>query len=369
MLVLAKLLLSGYYGFGNLGDEAILASTVEALRRRAPEIDISVLSARPDETSASHGIRAFNRMSPLDLVSAIGSSDLVVFGGGSLLQDATSFRSLLYYITFIYLARALGKPLVVYANGIGPLNSPMAKRLTRAALLTAREITLRDPESLTVLRELGLDTGARITVTADPAFLLEPAPPHRIEEIMAREGLKGRDGIVWLALRGGQDENFYKAVGEAVKVMRREGLCPALLVMQDRDLPPSESVERSLELKGERPVPLVKDVRPAEALGLLEKGFFSFGMRLHTLILSAHAEVPFLGVDIDPKIGAFCRMVGNPALPDPRTGPPRDIVEEFRQFVGSRSRYLSAIKDRVPDLRRMAEENIEMVLRVLYSSV
>jgi len=369
VLVLAKLLLSGYYGFGNLGDEAILASTVEALRRRAPGIDISVLSANPEETSASHGIQAFNRMSPLGLLSAIRGSDLVVFGGGSLLQDSTSFRSLLYYIGFIYLARALGKPLVVYANGIGPLHSPMAKRLTRAALLTATEITLRDPESEIVLRELGLDTGSRVSVTADPAFLLTPAPQQRVREILARAGLEGEDKIVWLALRGGQDECFYKALGEAVASMRTEGLCPALLVMQERDLPVSEAVKRSLELKGEKPVPLVKDIRPAEALGLLEKGFFSFGMRLHTLILSAHAEAPFLGVDIDPKIGAFCRMVGNPVLPDPRTGRSQDLIDEFRRFVDSRSRYQSAVKERIPELRRKAEENIDMVLRVLYSTV
>lgn len=366
---MAKLLLSGYYGFGNLGDEAILASTVEALRHRAPGVDISVLSANPDETETSHGVRAFNRMSPAGVVSAIRDSDLVVFGGGSLLQDATSFRSLLYYVAFIYSVRVLGKPLVVYANGIGPLRSRPAKRLSRAALLTAREITLRDPESESVLRELGLDRNAKVTVTADPAFLLTPASPHEIQAIMDRERLDKEDKIVWLALRGGQDESFYRAVGEAAAFLRREGLCPALLVMQERDLFASEAVERSLAAQGEKPVPLVGGVRPREALGLLARGYFSFGMRLHTLILSAHAEVPFLGVDIDPKIGAFCRMVANPTLPDPRLRPCGNLAEELRRFLDIRSRYYTALKEHVPTLRRKAAENIDMILRVLYSTV
>ena len=220
---MAKLLLSGYYGFGNLGDEAILASTVEAIGRRAPGVDISVLSANPSETSVSHGIKAFNRMSPGGVVSAIRASDLVVFGGGSLLQDATSFRSLSYYIAFIYLTKVLGKPLVVYANGIGPLRSALGKRLTRAALLTAREITLRDPESESVLRQLGVGIDAKVTVTADPAFLLTPAPPTRTREILASHGLDQERDIVWLALRGGQEDGFYRAVAEAVTLLRSEG--------------------------------------------------------------------------------------------------------------------------------------------------
>lgn len=222
---MAKLLLSGYYGFGNLGDEAILASTVEAVGRRAPEVGVAVLSANPGETSASHGIQAFNRMSPKGVTSAIRMSDLVVFGGGSLLQDSTSFRSLSYYIAFIYLVKALGKPLVVYANGIGPLRSKVGRRLTGAALRTAKEITLRDPESESVLRDLGVGVDTRVTVTADPAFLLTPSSPSRIAEIMAAHGLDGEDRIVWLALRGGQDERFYRGVAEAVAFLRSTGFC------------------------------------------------------------------------------------------------------------------------------------------------
>lgn len=359
---MAKLLLSGYYGFGNLGDEAILASTIEELGRKDPSLEISVLSANPRETERSHGVKAFDRMSPVQVMSAMKAADLIVFGGGSLLQDSTSFRSLVYYLAIIFLARTLKKPLVVYANGIGPLNSSIGRRLTRAALSTAKEITLRDPESLDILRELGVEQNTR--VTADPAFLLTPAAPERVREILQSVSLNPGDRIVWLALRGGQEREFYSEFPQVTVFLRSQGLRPALLVMQDRDLDVAELLNSTLKSKGDDPLPLVKNLRPREALGLLGSGEFCFGMRLHTLILSAHAGVPFMGVEIDPKIGAFCRMVGNPALPDPRKAS-IDLLGEVQEFLSGRDDYESALKERLPGIRALAEENVDMIIRSL----
>jgi polysaccharide pyruvyl transferase CsaB len=359
---LTKLLLSGYYGFGNLGDEAILASTIEEIGRKAPSVEVLVLSANPCETSRSHGVKAFNRMSIREVLSAMKAADLVVFGGGSLLQDSTSFRSLAYYLSIIFLAKALAKPLVVYANGIGPLHSALGKRLTRAALLTANKITLRDPESLTVLDELGV--AARARVTADPAFLLTAAPTDRVRDILSAHSLDPKEKLVWLALRGGQESSFYGGLPPVIEFLRSEGFRPGLLVMQERDREISEWVNAVLQSEGGCPLPLVKDLSPREALGLLREGEFCFGMRLHTLILSAHAGVPFIGVEIDPKIGAFCRTVGNPVLPDPRRAR-TDLLEETKAFLANRSQYEARLKDRLPSLRALAEENVDMLLKML----
>lgn len=359
---MAKLLLSGYYGFGNLGDEAILASTIEEMGRKAPSLEVSVLSANPRETARSHGVKAYDRMSVKKVVSAMKSADLVVFGGGSLLQDSTSFRSLAYYLAIIFLAKALSKPLVVYANGIGPLRSALGRRLTRAALATARDITLRDPESLAILDELGVKRPAK--VTADPAFLLTPAPSEEVREILSKENLGEGDRIVWLALRGGQQSSFYQEFAPVTDFLKSQGLRPALIAMQERDVEVSESLNGAIASKGGQPLPLLKDLRPREALGLLKEGTFCFGMRLHTLILSARAEVPFMGVDIDPKIGAFCRMVGNPALPDPRQAR-INLMEETKAFLAHRGDYEAALKSRLPRLRTLAEENIDTILNAL----
>ena len=308
---LTKLLLSGYYGFGNLGDEAILASTIEEIGRKAPSVEVLVLSANPCETSRSHGVKAFNRMSIREVLSAMKAADLVVFGGGSLLQDSTSFRSLAYYLSIIFLAKALAKPLVVYANGIG---CPFSLGKAAHARHSSRQQDHSATESLTVLDELGSSAGKG---AADPAFLLTAAPTDRVRDILSAHSLDPKEKLVWLALRGGQESSFYGGLPPVIEFLRSEGFRPGLLVMQERDREISEWVNTVLQSEGGCPLPLVKDLSPREALGLLREGEFCFGMRLHTLILSAHAGVPFIGVEIDPKIGAFCRTVGNPVLPDP----------------------------------------------------
>ena len=152
-----RILLSGYYGFGNVGDEAILTSTIKTLQLQAPGVQIAVLSNEPAETARTYNVRAMHRMWPHHVLNAISETDLVVFGGGSLLQDDTSLRSLLYYLSVIFLAKIMGKPVIVYANGIGPLHSRLGRFLTRVALNTVKDITVRDQESFKELKKIGVN--------------------------------------------------------------------------------------------------------------------------------------------------------------------------------------------------------------------
>ncbi len=356
-----KVLISGYYGFGNIGDEAILASTVSAIRAKDPSIRITVLSKSPRETARTYGICAVPRMSFAQVVGALRGSDLVIFGGGSLLQDSTSFRSLVYYLSILFLSHLLNKPVVVYANGIGPLTSKTGRNLTRIALSRVKQITVRDFESRDLLRDIGVNR--HIRVTADPAFLLEPAPPARVDEIL--EAQKVGHVSVWLALRPGKAPGtFYRSLANSAARFRTLGLEPCLLIMQERDLGLVESFNRYLGEKGERPVPFLSGLTPAEALGVLQKGEFCVGMRLHTLILSARAGVPYLGVEIDPKIGAFCRMTGCPVLPNP-TLSCSDPEAAVMALAGEREALSRDLGNLLPNLISLARENLDIVLSTL----
>ncbi len=362
-----RVLLSGYYGFGNIGDEAILAATVSSFRSRLPDLGISVLSESPKETARDYGVQAFPRMSPPEVLRAFRSADLVVFGGGSLLQDSTSFRSLAYYLSILLLAKSLGKPVVVYANGIGPLRSSLGRYLTRTLLDTVAQITVRDEESLSLLREIGVRR--RVDVTADPAFLLNPAPASRIQEVLERSGIDTGKPLAWLALRPRRAlGDFYGALARAVSYLRREGLSPCLLVMQGRDMPVVESLNQALSDIMEREVPHVSSLTPAEALGVLERGAFCFGMRLHTLILAARAGVPSIGVEIDPKIGAFCRSLGFPALPDPAHVADTGLEVSIKDFFLSRDKRAGDLQEKLPRLIALAQENVDRVLHTLTRS-
>lgn len=361
---MAKVLLSGYYGFGNVGDEAILASTIENLRAREPGIEISVLSQNPAETTKTYGVKAFGRMSPREIISGLAAADLVVFGGGSLLQDDTSFRSLLYYLSVIFAARALGKPVVVYANGVGPLRSWAGKLLTRFALSLVRRVTVRDLESEWLLKRLHVKKPVR--VTSDPAFLLSPVPADRRNQILKDSGITGASPIVWLALRPGKGpEEFYKSFVPAIALLRAKGYEPCLMVMQEQDKTLVPRLNQWLTEAGQESAPAVFGVSPREVLALLEKSDFCLGMRLHTLILSARAGVPFLGVEIDPKLGAFCRATGCPVLPDPERAAQIDWRFELERFMESKDQLRASLREKLPLFTSLASDNVDMVLETL----
>ncbi len=360
-----RILLSGYYGFGNTGDEAILASTVKALRKARPELELMVLSEHPEETGSTYGVRAFHRMNPAQVLKAVNLADLVVFGGGSLLQDLTSLRSLIYYLSIIRVSHLVGKPVVVYANGIGPISSKIGRVLTRHTLSRVKAITVRDVESKAELRKLGVPL--EVQVTADPAFLLDPSSDHVAESILKEHGVDSSKGIVWIALRHTNTPPWYlQQVVDLVGWLRQESLEPCFLAMQQRDLGVAQILNRELVSSGQEPMGTVSGISPEDALSILEKGEYCLGMRLHTLILSARVQVPFMGVEIDPKIGAFCRGAGCPVLPNPDPARPNfNMRDEFEAFMQDGDNLRQALQQHLPRFRSLAQQNIDMVLACL----
>ena len=167
--------ISGYYGYDNLGDDAILYAISRQLSALEPPVRLTVLSQRPAETAACYGLRAVSRFSPIAVLRAIRKSDLLISGGGSLLQDRTSTRSVRYYLGVIRLAQLLRKPVFLYANGIGPLSREKNRRRVCKCIDSCSGVTLRDSDSLLELRTLGV-TRQDILVTADPAFTLRRRP-------------------------------------------------------------------------------------------------------------------------------------------------------------------------------------------------
>lgn len=361
-----KIVITGYYGFGNTGDEAILDSTVSAIRKARPDLRISVLSHNPQETSARYQVESHERMSLIQIWNEIKSADLLLFGGGSLLQDATSLRSLFYYLGLIYLAHFMGKPVFVYANGIGPLRSKIGRILTRHALQKVREITVRDPESLSLLQTIGVSR--EVKVTADPAFLLEPPKGNEVQDILEENGLEKMDNIVWLSLRNNDSPAWFRDnVLSLLRYLRNNGYEPIFLIMQEVDRGLALSINESLTESGLIPVKILGQLTPQTALGLLAQGRFCIAMRLHTLILSARAGVPFLGIQVDPKIGAFCRTCKCPVLPDPKVSQEVDLVRAFQDLEKVGQQIRGNLSSNLPEFQDLARENIDIVLKIVDS--
>ena len=149
-----KIILSGYYGFANAGDEAVLAALCQILQERLPQAQLVVLSAQPEQTAAALGVRAINRWDKAALRAELQEAALFCSGGGSLLQDVTSVRSVWYYTSLLRLAQKQGVPTIVLAQGLGPLRTRLGCWLTRRALSRCRLLSWRDAASLRLAAEI-----------------------------------------------------------------------------------------------------------------------------------------------------------------------------------------------------------------------
>ncbi len=299
---MADIVIAGYLGFENGGDEVILSVLCSEIRRRHPHVDITVLSVDPKGTRERCRVRSIHRYDMAAIMREFSRSRVFVFGGGSLLQDATSRRSLYYYLFLLRLARRFGMKTMLLANGLGPLLREGSRRRTAAVLEGVDVITLRDHSSAELLFALGVRR-PRISVTADPVFLL------------ARGGVLstgGRHAVISVRhVRRAQTPE--RAVAALCRhVSEKYGLLPLLLPMQiPGDL---EVLRRVAELAG---VPVrIWDAPVSEASlsDIFDGAELTVGMRLHALIFSSVFGVPFVGIDYDPKVASFCREAGMPCV-------------------------------------------------------
>src|SRR3990170_5521393 len=180
------ILISGFYGFGNIGDEAVLAGMVQSLRARLGSVPLIVLSADPGATAAAYAVEAGDRTDLPAILSAMRRSRLFLSGGGSLLQDVTSARSAVYYLGLLRLAQIMGLRTMVYAAGLGPLRRPVIRSLVRRVLDRTDAVAVRDADSAALVRALGSRRGP--ILTADPAVLLSPAEGARAESLLRTAG-------------------------------------------------------------------------------------------------------------------------------------------------------------------------------------
>ncbi|MGL5713087.1 MAG: polysaccharide pyruvyl transferase CsaB, partial [Paraclostridium sp.] len=166
-----KVVISGYYGFDNLGDEAILKSIIMALKEANKNIEITVLSNNPTKTEKNYNVKSINRWNVGEIYKEIRNSDGLISGGGSLLQDVTSSRNVLYYTSIMGLANFLKKPVFIYAQGVGPIHKNINKQIVKYFLNKVKYISLRDEESFELVKNMGVNTTSE--VVPDPVMGLD----------------------------------------------------------------------------------------------------------------------------------------------------------------------------------------------------
>ena len=357
-----RLLLSGYYGYGNAGDEAVLAGLVTGFRASATakDLEIAALSGNPAETRTAHEIQAADRYRPAALLPEIARCDLFLSGGGSLLQDVTSAHGIFYYLGVVRLAQILGKKTMFIAQGIGPLKLARSRKLVAAVANKLNAITVRDPESAQLLREIGV-TRPPIEVTADPALLLSVSP---------RIGGRGAGTSFGVALRPWQGQDTLGAQVAAACSKSLEGLHPILLPMQTAsDLPITEQFAQNwLPTEGQANAATLCSTTDGlgPLLSIVVECDMMVGMRLHALILAAAAGVPSVALAYDPKVAAFMQASGQgDAVYDLNAPDLEALTALLARVWAERSSRAAALTAALPGLRAQATRNIEIAMGLL----
>lgn len=306
-LAAKKIVISGYYGFDNSGDEAVLQSILLALeeqgRKQGFQLIPIVLSANPAKTSQTYGIEAVHRMSPSAMVRAIRSSDGLISGGGSLLQDATSAKSIPYYLGVLKLAQWLGKPTFIYSQGIGPVYRGMFFGWIRSVFNRCRLVSVRDTESKQLL--LTMKVKNQIIVVPDPvmAMPLSKGEQGRIEPLLSEKPVIGISVRYW-----NEDRSELKAIAEAITMLLEQ--TDAQIRFLPFHLPTDEGASNVIKAQldsqyDERVSIALGATHPQQMLAEVGRCDLLIGMRLHSLIYAASQQVPMLGISYDPKIDQF----------------------------------------------------------------
>jgi len=364
---LRRILISGYYGFSNAGDEAVLSAIIGGLRSQAgDDVEITVLSASPEETANAHEVTAVPRGSASHVTKALKGCDLLISGGGSLIQDATSFRSLAYYLAIIALAKFYRRKVMILGQGIGPLRRSISRRLTQAVLNKVDLITVRDARSAALLEELGVRKPP-IRTTADPTLLLEPCQSEEAIRLLSDMGLSAHDDLIAVSLRKWPILRIEESATEALAALAKT--LPAKLLLLTMHTPEDVLIARQVQEALDLPGRVIVQPEPwtgGQLLGVLAKCRLAVAMRLHALIFAAAAGVPSIGIVYDPKVEHFLAATGQQSisLAEAASGL---LAERVTRAWEARDALASRLSETVPAMREAAAENIRLALQVLGS--
>lgn len=356
--------LLGYYGYHNSGDEAILKALTDIVRCARPGITFTVLSRDPRETRSTMKVAAIHRFNVLRTISILRRTRLFVAGGGSLIQDNTSTRSILYYLGMLSIARACGARTMLLANGLGPISRPANRRWARRVLNRLDAITLRDPDSLNEAASLGI-THPAMEVTADPAMLLIPASVAETDAFAQRIGFPEKGSLVGFSIRKWSDaERTIPAIARlADHCVTAYGATPVFLPMQTPD---DVQVSRRIMGQMKQKALLLEESCPPEGLmSLVGRLQLMVGMRLHSLIYAANMGIPMAGLVYEPKVSSFLEEVRQPAIGSIGDGNPNAWMEKLDAAWNQRVRLAEVLALRKENLRAAAARNTDVALMLI----
>lgn len=278
-----KVVVSGYYGFKNFGDELILSILTGKLKALGAEV--TVFSVDTDYTAEAYDVKAERTFDLCSVIRTLWNSDVLVSGGGSLFQDATSVKSVLYYAFVLAAAQIFGKKTIIFAQGVGPLYHPLSRFLVKNLFKRADYVSVRDKKSLVMLEKWGI----KAELVPDPAYSLN------IPQVVEKESVLG----VQLRAFAGMDESFLSNLAAAI-----EGKTRVFSLQKSLDL---EVCQKFADKTGGEIIEenLIEELSRVETL---------VSMRFHALIVALKAGVKCAVINYDPKVQALAEKYSLPLI-------------------------------------------------------
>ncbi len=330
-----RIVISGYYGFDNTGDEAVLYSIIRALKQECKglALEITVLSNQPEKTNRLYGVKAINRWAIKDVYKVIKECDLLISGGGSLLQDVTSNKTVPYYLLMIKMAQWHKKKVVFYSQGYGPVNKGYSKFLIKSVLNKVNHIFVRDLNSKKALLKIGV-TKSHIIVAADPVIGMEASEEAQIKMntyVKDKSHNKSRIGIY---LRSwDNDLKLVEKMGTLCELLDKEEIDLFFIPMQQ---PEDNEFLEVLNFSSTSAYKVKEVLDIQEVFALTGKMDLVLGMRLHALIMATAQGIPTVGLSYDPKVDDFMAAMENRDCFDVETFDPKEVatilIEKLRNI-------------------------------------
>jgi polysaccharide pyruvyl transferase CsaB len=378
----------GWYGSANTGDEAVLEATVSALRERGLT-HLHVLSTDHEATAQRLGVSSSPRRLTLESLRALREADVLVLGGGGLIQDGTSVYNLPLYALFVGLARLFGLRVVAWGLGVEPIWTRLGKLLARAIVGMSSRFSVRDHESLRLLRVAGVPT-EKVQVTTDPAFLI-PVPEKAGQSSDRRHvifclrdlsdnhpginlhyllpvSVRKRLGVGWKPTRERAD-GLVEAMGAGVEycVGTLDTDVTLLALWPGRDDLVLESVQRDATRRGvpARRVRMETEMgTPQDVARFVAGADLLVSMRLHALIFAAAAGVPTLALAYARKMRGEMTALSMERWVvevESRTPSPEEVTGKLAALWQNRREVSTQIKRAAERARDRAEGDADVI--------
>jgi len=362
---MCSILISGYYGFDNAGDEAILQSLVTELKRAYSDIDIVVLSANPEKTAHDFGIRAVNRSNVIQIVRSIRKCNILISGGGSLFQDTTSIFNMWYYGSIIMMAIMMKKQVFAFAQGIGPVNSSINKKLLKCIMNRVQNVSVRDKRSLEQLKKIGVNR--KISCTIDPAFLNTCISREESLELLKAEsrGIDFHKPLIGFSIRNWKGNvdiaGIFADVGD--RITRELGVGVVFFPLHyEKDIIVADEIASKMK---EKPIIIRGNYSPSQLMGLYGLMSMNVSIRFHGLVFSLLHNVPVVAISYDPKIDSLMDFAGiNNVLKYDELNA-QSVFNAIKSKWNSKNEISRYLEGRTEEFKKLARAGIDEVVEAV----